>query len=88
MLPCPVPHRTRVYADGEMAEFDEEGKKRRRRRRMVTEDGKKEDERECPVPKPSGLIGQILGFREQEGGKIPAVRVEKFSSRVEKAQDE
>ena len=54
---------------------------------MVTEDGKKEDGRECPVPKPSGLIGQVLGFKEREGGKIAAVRVEKLSSGIKSLRE-
>ena len=31
--------------------------------------------RECPVPKPSGLIGQVMGFQESERQKssIPSV---------------
>ena len=34
--------------------------------------------RECPVPKPGGLIGQVLGFSKADGGrpKVPIVRVE------------
>ena len=29
--------------------------------------------RECPVPKPGGLVGQILGLRKDEGGSMPPV---------------
>lgn len=33
--------------------------------------------RECPVPKPTGLMGQILGFRQEDAGKgRPTVRIE------------
>jgi len=33
--------------------------------------------RECPVPKPGGLVGQILGFKKDDGGEVPRViRVE------------
>jgi cytochrome c oxidase assembly factor 2 len=33
--------------------------------------------RECPVPKPGGLVGQILGFKKEDGGGVPRViRVE------------
>jgi cytochrome c oxidase assembly factor 2 len=80
VIPCPVPHRTKVYADGELK--GAEGA-RRRRRRQYSENGslnssRIESERECPVPKPSGLIGQILGFKAQEKELNPKVRVEKY----------
>jgi cytochrome c oxidase assembly factor 2 len=40
--------------------------------------------RECPVPKPSGLVGQLLGFEKKEGERLPAVKVEKFVGRIRK----
>jgi len=73
ILPCPVDPRT--YADAGEAESS---KPRRRRRkiestepengetlleRIALEDKRK---RECPVPKPAGLVGQILGFKPIE----------------------
>ena len=36
--------------------------------------------RECPVPKPTGLVGQILGVQKSE--ERPVVRIEKFDPRV------
>lgn len=36
--------------------------------------------RECPVPKPGGLVGQVLGFEKKEG-RLPDVRIEKASDR-------
>lgn len=42
--------------------------------------------RECPVPKPSGLVGQLLGFEKREGEPLPAVKVEKFMGRIRKDQ--
>ncbi|KAL3427243.1 hypothetical protein PVAG01_00752 [Phlyctema vagabunda] len=72
-LPCPAPRV--AYADGEMSD----GTPRRRRRRKQVEPLKDEDcsdggdepetvepssRRECPVPKPGGLVGTILGFKE------------------------
>jgi cytochrome c oxidase assembly factor 2 len=73
MLPCPAP---RVkFADGEMPD----GKRRRRRRPEITEtaegnvvefNGIEDDEirarakRECPVPKPGGAVGELLGFKK------------------------
>jgi cytochrome c oxidase assembly factor 2 len=42
--------------------------------------------RECPVPKPGGLVGQILGLRKDEDGNIPpVVKVEPIQRR---GQDE
>ena len=37
-------------------------------------DGEKRSKRECPVPKPGGIVGEILGFRaskDEKGGKPP-----------------
>ena len=36
--------------------------------------------RECPVPKPGGLIGQVFGFKTEERER-PVVRIETVSSR-------
>ena len=75
-LPCPAPRG--VYADdGEI--IDAKGRKRRRRRPQDVEvkngvaqfDNASENEdhqgksrRECPVPKPSGVLGQLLGVKK------------------------
>ncbi|KAK5660233.1 hypothetical protein OQA88_12767 [Cercophora sp. LCS_1] len=76
VLPCPAPRGVR--ADGEMVD----GTKRRRRRRPETtetpdgivqfnptSDGEMTDrtKRECPVPKPGGKIGELLGFGKGSG---------------------
>lgn len=86
-MPCPVP--ARAYAD------DGTPIQRPRRRRKVDSDNGEQQEsgeavasetvrnaRECPVPKPGGLVGQILGVRklEREDHK-PVVRVERFEAR-------
>lgn len=48
------------------------------------EEGKEEVEeriaRECPVPKPSGFFGQLLGFKEDRGER-PIVRIETVESK-------
>jgi cytochrome c oxidase assembly factor 2 len=81
LLPCPSgPHAD--YADGEMMEGT--GDARRRRRRRSRCDGDAEDcvgddkfttrrrrRRECPVPKPGGLVGEILGFTKVRDGPSP-----------------
>jgi len=32
--------------------------------------------RECPVPKPAGMVGRILGFKQEEERARPVVRIE------------
>jgi cytochrome c oxidase assembly factor 2 len=47
--------------------------------------------RECPVPKPGGLVGQILGVRQEEARERPVVKVEKFnlnSRRIAREQED
>lgn len=39
--------------------------------------------RECPVPKPGGLIGQIMGFKNHDRER-PVVKVESVKSRPPK----
>jgi cytochrome c oxidase assembly factor 2 len=102
LLPCPVDHKTRVYADGEMPGLTPGTQRRRRRRKVGDEDLQKEGEsgametqkdndlaldlprRGCPVPKPSGLVGQILGFSNRQGEAPPVIKVEKFVGRIRK----
>ena len=79
MLPCPVDRRG--YAD--TIEMPDGTIKRRRRRQKPAEEeeGKKEEvlttmdasrpPRECPVPKPGGLVGQMMGF-EKKGPEKPS----------------
>jgi len=31
--------------------------------------------RECPVPKPTGLMGQVLGFKQEQRTERPSVRI-------------
>ena len=71
----------------------EELRRRRRRRRPKSVDEEANSEhgqaeiildkrRECPVPKPGGLVGQVLGFEKEEGGgRLPDVRIETVSDR-------
>jgi cytochrome c oxidase assembly factor 2 len=33
------------------------------------EGGKRISKRECPVPKPGGIVGEILGFKSSSGEK-------------------
>jgi hypothetical protein len=87
-----VPHRRRIYADGE-APGVEGGRKRRRKSNASGADGQSELEggRECPIPKPSGLFGQILGFKAEDGKsrpQIPTVKVEKYTSAIRRSSTE
>ncbi|KAF2862801.1 hypothetical protein K470DRAFT_194752, partial [Piedraia hortae CBS 480.64] len=66
VLPCPVDRRP--YADSAQEPQSEAGRRRRRREQQPTGQGDQiatrteRPKRECPVPKPSGLIGQVMGF--------------------------
>ena len=80
LLPCPVD--PRKLADSPDPEALSGQPRRRRRRvpkdetcnDVMSEDRRKIKEadewaapkRECPVPKPSGLIGQVLGLKNEE----------------------
>lgn len=85
LLPCPVDRRQ--FADSD-------GKVRRRRKKDVEGDGeamvgevgldeKGRPARECPVPKPGGLVGQIMGFEQREKSGPVEVVVRSFKDREE-----
>lgn len=92
LLPCPVDRRQ--FADTvEMPD----GTIRRRRRKVPVEEGvepeaevtdtsstKERPKRECPVPKPGGLVGQIMGFEEKERVTPAEVIVQSLPSRKER----
>jgi len=64
ILPCPVDRRQFTDADGKM-------QRRRRRRVEDTEETETGDEtsrspRECPVPKPGVVMGQMMGLEQRE----------------------
>jgi cytochrome c oxidase assembly factor 2 len=74
-----------------------DGKIRRRRKRKDIEDGKVGEtdavevanaiaveeipQRECPIPKPGGIVGQMMGFKNEERPKPTEVIVQKLSTR-------
>ena len=52
----------------------------------VSSDSCVQRRRECPVPKPGGLIGQVMGFRENENQKSfipPVVEIKPRRQRME-----
>lgn len=66
-------------------------KKEEWRRRREAEGWKgNSPKRECPVPKPGGLIGQALGIRKEQQGRDVEVVVRKQNSlsRVTSSKDE
>ena len=97
LLPCPVDRRQ--FADSAAVDDNGQPIKRRRRKApaldgennanvkeatdaMIIDDGR--PKRECPVPKPPGLLGQIMGFKETQK-KVPAeVIVQDLRSRVKR----
>ncbi|KAF2765059.1 hypothetical protein EJ03DRAFT_220849 [Teratosphaeria nubilosa] len=89
VLPCPVDRRQ--FADTiEMSD----GTIRRRRRRQRGEEVRDADcstsevdgeggvaqrpKRECPVPKPCGIVGSIIGFKRMERGREAEVVVKEL----------
>lgn len=82
VLPCPAPRK--VFADGEMPDGTKRRRRRRSENLETKEGivdfspVAETDEssttktvmpkRECPVPKPSGRIGELLGFKGSEDG--------------------
>lgn len=78
ILPCPAPRIT--YADGEISEGPGKRRRRRKPEITETPEGNivefgisSEDDvlrasakmkRECPVPKPGGTVGELLGFKK------------------------
>lgn len=91
LLPCPADRRQ--FADS----FETpDGKRYRRKRKDVeavnedtpeieaSEDGSmlgSKPKRECPVPKPGGIVGQIMGFKSEERPKPSEVIVQPLDNR-------
>ncbi|KAK6001018.1 hypothetical protein QM012_003101 [Aureobasidium pullulans] len=91
VLPCPV-DKTQL---ADSASSDGEPKRRRRRKQSnpAPESDQQDDndmgsfgdmhrpKRECPVPKPSGLIGQVMGFKPQEQRQNPTIIIQTLRDR-------
>lgn len=94
LIPCPVDPRT--LADAPDPTGQNRRRRRRKapdeetcndvmseeRRRKQLLDDKLNPRRECPVPKPGGLIGQVLGLKEA-GEDVDRISIK---SRVESAR--
>jgi cytochrome c oxidase assembly factor 2 len=93
ILPCPV--NPKQYADT-IEGPDGQPMRRRRKRKQISDETGSEGEsaeahdalmaeskktRECPVPKPGGLLGQVMGFKENENQKPPQVIVERVQAK-------
>ncbi|KIW01876.1 uncharacterized protein PV09_06724 [Verruconis gallopava] len=86
LVPCPV--QPQAFAD------DGTPLPRRQRRRRPDDSSTAGDDtllsdsqitrrRECPVPKPGGLVGQVLGLTKgDDSPEKPVVRIEKFEPRI------
>ncbi|KAI9821628.1 MAG: hypothetical protein M1827_002209 [Pycnora praestabilis] len=100
ILPCPAGPRT-DFADGEMSGDGRRKRRRRRVEKQVKEGnvmdeglpGNSAEEnlpmvpraRECPVPKPGGVVGGILGFKNHDRDP-PLPRVETML--IKKSKDQ
>jgi cytochrome c oxidase assembly factor 2 len=96
LIPCPVDPRT--LADSPDPTGQNRRRRRRKapeeetcnevmseeRRKKLLLEQKLSPKRECPVPKPGGLIGQVLGLKE-EGGDVERISIK---TRVEQARRE
>lgn len=93
ILPCPV--NPKQFADT-IEGPDGQPIRRRRRRKQATEEGgsdadaaesydalmaETKKKRECPVPKPGGLVGQVMGFKETESQRPSQVIVRELQAR-------
>ncbi|ORY16764.1 hypothetical protein BCR34DRAFT_475702 [Clohesyomyces aquaticus] len=103
LLPCPVD--TRTLADSANPDALSGKPRRQRRKApkeetcndVMSEERQKQKEatewrapkRECPVPKPGGLIGQVLGVRkDEEEGEGEVIQEIRKSRQRTKLQDE
>jgi len=93
ILPCPV--NPKQFADT-IEGPDGQPIKRRRRRKQATEDSGSEGDaaeaydalmsetkkkRECPVPKPGAIVGQVMGFKESESQRPSQIIVKELQGR-------
>jgi cytochrome c oxidase assembly factor 2 len=101
ILPCPVPRTD--FADAGNLGDGQRRRRRKRPAAEVTDTeelaeqttDELQDEgaamarkaRECPVPKPGGLIGEVLGFKKTEEGDTPPVRLETVRGRSRPAAE-
>lgn len=93
LLPCPVDRR-------QFADSNEETPKNGRRRRRVLDTQKSEAEsqnsidkeaqphrNQCPFPKPKGILGQLMGFKDESAEEKPVVVVKSISAMREERRE-
>ncbi|RDI76916.1 hypothetical protein Vi05172_g13107 [Venturia inaequalis] len=99
ILPCPVP---KSYADSQDPNAPNQ-RRRRRRKPLTEGDGEAQEistgevegnegfetarGRECPVPKPGGLIGTVMGFQKEKAER-PVVRIAPLAEKKSRPRTE
>ncbi|KAF2010050.1 hypothetical protein BU24DRAFT_414490 [Aaosphaeria arxii CBS 175.79] len=101
LLPCPVDNR--AFADSADPQALQRRRRRRRAQEEACNDTMREDrkiqivtddwarpKRECPVPKPGGLIGQVLGIKSENEDEMDFSILEEVNKQRirQKASDE
>ncbi|KAI9730719.1 MAG: hypothetical protein M1834_005688 [Cirrosporium novae-zelandiae] len=88
IIPCPSQRRD--FADappgteiGNGVVGQVQPRKRRRRSEAGETNAHRAEKAECPMPKPRGLISQILGFKKEELKPRPVVEIEPRGTKKE-----
>ena len=103
-FPCPVPSRQQLDASKIEEVTDENGRRVYRRvyqKPIIPEEERTgvrpafeapSRDRECPVPKPTGFLGKLLGFEERDrvlkADLRPFVRIERRQPNQQDSSDE
>lgn len=67
--------------EGQIGTSMADGIRRQDLEKMTSEEDEKMRKRECPVPKPGGLIAQVMGFRKEEGNEPSSVLVKPLGTK-------
>jgi cytochrome c oxidase assembly factor 2 len=82
VIPCPVDRRPRALAEGSIPGAADGARRKRRRKDNDAADPAAataaRSDKECPIPKPTGLLARMLGTGEREPVRRPVVRVEEY----------
>ncbi|KAF2172450.1 hypothetical protein M409DRAFT_50148 [Zasmidium cellare ATCC 36951] len=98
LLPCPADRRQFAHS------FETADGKRYRRKRKEVANGNEDTQeievsddgsmvngkpkRECPVPRPGGIVGQIMGFKNEERPKPSEVIVQPLNAKRSRLHNE